>query len=105
MDAVGTAGECHVQSIVHDEPRPRSVGNRAQIPHDGRQDRGFEIALANLDNVDAGIDSETRLRLETPARVIERRRFAGEAPSIGDEANRHERGVPSGSDISRGSRE
>ena len=68
MHAIGATGERDIETIVDHHTRPRSPSSaRTKSRDDGGQLRGLEIAFANLNEVDSGLDGPLRLLDETPA--------------------------------------
>ena len=61
MDAGGAAGERHVEAIVHEHARRAAARQRDQLLHEVGKRGRLEIALADLQVVDARVDGMPRL--------------------------------------------
>jgi hypothetical protein len=89
VNAIGRACECNVEAIVDDHACRGASCHGKQIVDERRQLRGFEIPLANLDDVDAGGGGVPRLVDEAAPCRVDRRARRREATAIGNQAEHH----------------
>ena len=70
VHAVRPTGERHIQPIVDDDASAGAACEAEDGGHEPSQGGGFEIAFADLDQIDAGLDRVSDLRQQTAVRVI-----------------------------------
>jgi hypothetical protein len=87
MHAGRSTGQRHIQSVVDDHARRRPFAESDGFSDQRGEDRGVEIALSNLQEVNAGVDGESRLPNQARARQGWLRRRPAQAPAVGDEMN------------------
>ena len=86
MHAVGAARQRDVEPIVDDEPGGRAAGDGQHGLDEGRQRAGLQIALADLNQIDAASTACSEPG-QQEATGVSRRAGAGEPPPIGDQAD------------------
>ena len=79
VDAVGSRGQRDVDPIVDDNPGGRAPRDGEQLADEGHQRTSFEIALPDLDQIDASVHRMADLRGESRAALRRRRRDSGAA--------------------------
>jgi hypothetical protein len=93
MHAAGAARQRDVEAVVDDDLCRRAACHRQQFGHDVGERCRFEIALAHLDQIDASVDAEARLRKKTPTPIRIRGKLTRETPRISDETDGQEPGT------------
>jgi len=86
VHTIGAACESDVDAVVHDHARSRSAAQPHKIAAERGQIGGLEIAFAQLDEIDIGLNGPLRLIEQPPPSRLEGHGSRTQTMTIGDQA-------------------